>query len=421
MTRPAHWPRFVAALGVALALISPALAQTATPASTKPTDAPPQPAPSTASATPASADVPTQPAPPSAAPATPAAADAPAASKPKPKPGVRFIAMPIPIYNPQLEFALGATAMLTYPLDASDDVSPPSASMLFGMLSTNKSYLIGAGQQLYWARDDNRATIGGAAGHFNTDFYGTGDATSADIAFPLGTTTGMVMAKYLRRVWNRVYVGAKYQLMITEAIVKAPEGASDEIKSYLPVTTNDRNSGLGLSAEYDSRDTRFSPTRGFYAPLNVIYFSKAFGGTTNYVTGDVAFNAYIDLHRQELILALRAMLKTASSGTPFYLLPAVGIGPDLRGYASGRYRDYLFMATQAELRWYFWKGFGAVVFAGIGSTTNSFAEFFQGTALPSYGGGIRYMLHSDQRLVARMDYGRGNEDGMFYFSISEAY
>jgi hypothetical protein len=102
-------------------------------------------------------------------------------------------------------------------------------------------------------------------------------------------------------------------------------------------------------------------------------------------------------------------------------LPAVGIGPDLRGYASGRYRDYLFMATQAELRWYFWKGFGAVVFAGIGSTTNSFADFFQGTALPSYGGGIRYMLHSDQRLVARMDYGRGNEDGMFYFSISEAY
>ena len=41
--------------------------------------------------------------------------------------------------------------------------------------------------------------------------------------------------------------------------------------------------------------------------------------------------------------------------------------------------------------------------------------------LPSYGGGIRYMLHRDQRLVMRVDYGRGNEDGMFYFSVSEAF
>jgi len=31
------------------------------------------------------------------------------------------------------------------------------------------------------------------------------------------------------------------------------------------------------------------------------------------------------------------------------------------------------------------------------------------------------MLHRDQRLVMRVDYGRGNEDGMIYFSISEAY
>lgn len=31
------------------------------------------------------------------------------------------------------------------------------------------------------------------------------------------------------------------------------------------------------------------------------------------------------------------------------------------------------------------------------------------------------MLHEDQRLVLRVDYGRGNEDGMFYFSVSEAF
>jgi hypothetical protein len=37
-------------------------------------------------------------------------------------------------------------------------------------------------------------------------------------------------------------------------------------------------------------------------------------------------------------------------------LPTIGKGADLRGYATGRYRDYLFMAARSELRWYFWKG-----------------------------------------------------------------
>ena len=41
--------------------------------------------------------------------------------------------------------------------------------------------------------------------------------------------------------------------------------------------------------------------------------------------------------------------------------------------------------------------------------------------LPSYGLGLRYLLHADQRLAMRIDYGRGNEEGMFYFSVSEAF
>jgi len=345
----------------------------------------------------------------------------PKAGEPEPPRKPKFIGIPYPIFNPQLDFAVGAIAMLTYPLDKRDKLSPPSATQLFGLISSNKSYFVLARQEIFWAADNNRASLATGVAHFNSDYYGSGDATSPDITFPLKTDSFFIQAKYLRRIWNRLYLGGKYQLMVTNSNLSAPDEAPDEIKSYFPIETDDRNSGLGALAEFDSRDTRFSATRGFYVPLDVTWFSEAFGGTTNYVQAKIAYNSYHDLHQKKLILALRAMMKTTTANTPYYLLPAVGNGPDLRGYASGRYRDYVFMATQAELRWYFWKGLGAVVFAGIGSTTGGFDELFKGTVLPSYGAGVRYMLHKDQRLVMRVDYGRGNEDGMIYFSISEAY
>jgi len=333
----------------------------------------------------------------------------------------KFIGLPIPIYNPQLDFALGAMAMLTYPLDGKDTVSPPSSTLAGGMVSSNKSWFAMVGQQVFWAHDDNRATLVVGGGHFNSDFYGTGDATDAGVAFPLGTTGVFAMTKYLRRVWNRLYLGGKYQFSATHAVLSAPDEASETIKSYLPIEKSLRNSGFGAIGEFDSRDNRFSATRGFYIPVNTMFFNTAFGGTTDYSVFDVAYNSYHDLHQKQLILAFRGFFQVASAGTPPHLLPTIGKGADLRGYATGRYRDYLFMAAQSELRWYFWKGLGAVVFAGIGSTTSSFGELFQGTVLPSYGLGVRYMLHPKQRLVMRVDYGRGNEDGMFYFSVSEAF
>jgi len=156
-------------------------------------------------------------------------------------------------------------------------------------------------------------------------------------------------------------------------------------------------------------------------PVATVFYARALGGNVNHGSVETSVNWYRALHSKELIVAMRGNLQTAFGDTPEYLLPAIGEGPDLRGYAAGRYRDNIFMSAQAELRWYFWKGLGAVAFTGIGSTTSSVSQVFHGTVLPSYGAGVRYMLHRDERLVMRVDYGHGNEDGMLYFSVSEAF
>src|SRR6188768_958396 len=76
-------------------------------------------------------------------------ADEPKAGEPKPPRKPKFIGIPYPIFNPQLDFAVGAIAMLTYPLDKRDKLSPPSATQLFGLISSNKSYFVLARQEIF--------------------------------------------------------------------------------------------------------------------------------------------------------------------------------------------------------------------------------------------------------------------------------
>ena len=335
---------------------------------------------------------------------------------------LRVIGVPIPIYNPQLDFALGAMGMVTYHPFKEDKVSPPWATMLFGMYSTNNSWMTIAMQEAFWDEDNNRAGLMVLGGKFNSDFYGTGDMTSSGVAFPLGSAMFMVQPKYLRRVWNRLYIGARYRLLWNEAVLNPPDdGDPDTPPAFVPIESELLHSGVGLLSEFDTRDSRFSPTKGVYVPLNSMFYSEAFGGDANFANMDLAVNYYHSWFQKRLILASRGYFTIATADTPDHLKPAVGAGPDLRGYAYGRYRDNLFMSVQAELRWYFWWKLGMVAFTGIGTTTSGLDQLGKGSVLPSYGVGLRFLAFEAQRLVVRVDYGRGDEDGQIYFSVSEAF
>lgn len=204
-------------------------------------------------------------------------------------------------------------------------------------------------------------------------------------------------------------------------MLEAPSGAPDEIKTFFPIETDTRLSGLGPVVSYDSRDNRFSATKGFFIPLGADFYNGAFGADVDFAMLELAYNSYHALGSKRMILAFRAAAKYATSNVPYYMTPAIGSGPDLRGYAHGRYRDQLVMAAQSEFRYNFWWHLGAVAFVGIGTVASGFGAMFDGPALPSYGLGLRYFMHPKERLVVRIDYARGREDGQMYFSVGEAF
>ena len=57
----------------------------------------------------------------------------------------------------------------------------------------------------------------------------------------------------------------------------------------------------------------------------------------------------------------------------------------------------------------------------MGTVADGFDDLAGAPVLGSYGGGLRYKIFKDKRLMIRIDYGRGNDDGALYFSVNEAF
>jgi len=175
--------------------------------------------------------------------------------------GLGVVGVPVPVYNPQLQFSLGVLAMVTYHPFEDDKVSPPWATVAFGMYTTNRSWLVGLRQEAFWDRDKNRASLAVALGQFNSEFYGTGSTNDMGMSLPLTSTAFMVGPRYVRHVWDRLYLGGQYRLLWNEATFGIPElPPGVPMPDYLPLTSNLLHSGVGVVGEYDSSDIRFSAT-----------------------------------------------------------------------------------------------------------------------------------------------------------------
>lgn len=347
-------------------------------------------------------------------------ADAAGPKAPDDAQALKFVAAPIPMLNPQLDFGLGAIAMLVYPIDADDTESPPSSTVLFGLGTTNGSYMFGAGQQVHLSHDDWRMRLLAGYGKFNSDYYGSGDATAWGITLPLGSASFFVQPLVLRRTVGALYVGLAYTLMASDVNLDAPVGQVPKVAEQLfPIKVDQTNSGLGLAVQFDTRDSQFSATSGFFVELHATLFNGVFGGDADFLSVDVQANAYTSITDPRYVAAFRVALSGVSDGAPFYLLPSIGGGADLRGYGYGTYRDQYWVAGQAEFRWNFWWRLHAVAFLGLGTVTGPATS--KPPALPSYGGGLRFRVDDEQRLMLRMDVGAGLGSPFLYMGINEAF
>jgi len=327
-----------------------------------------------------------------------------------------LVIAPIPGYSPQIGWNL--TLGGGYFFDNGDENSdtPPSVIGGFAMAAENGSYAYGGGANLHLLNDNFRLKFGAVYVDVRYQFYGIGnEQNESGIRLDLLQSGPLYFATGSWRVWKKLYVGLGYLYgdIDTRLRLELPE------RPFFDPTIRLKLAGVTIPIEIDSRDHEQFPRDGWLINARGVVYRESLGSDFDAETIKITVNRYLPMRDQD-VLALRLMVKDTSENTPFFLVSSFGGSSDLRGYPSGRYRDRMMYAMQAEYRWQIRDRWILTGFAGVGEVAERFSNFGE-NFLPAAGVGARYVLSEKHRVSLSADLAVGNDGVEFYFGVGEAF
>jgi len=132
---------------------------------------------------------------------------------------------------------------------------------------------------------------------------------------------------------------------------------------------------------------------------------------------------HIPLLRDTWVLSLHGHVETTSTKSneviPYFMLPALGGGSSLRGFASWRFRDNHSLLLQAEWRVMVNRFFDTAVFYDAGKVVARRSDLDLDGLKKDYGLGFRF--HGPVATPLRIDFAKSNEGLSIVFSSSAAF
>jgi outer membrane protein assembly factor BamA len=166
-----------------------------------------------------------------------------------------------------------------------------------------------------------------------------------------------------------------------------------------------------LHAAYDWRDSPGYTRRGGYYRLDWSDYREQSDGSLSFRRVDADVRQMIPILRENWVIALRATVSTTSTAAgqevPFFLMPQLGGGSDLRGFPSWRFRDRHRVLFSAEYRWTPSHFIDMAIFHDAGKVSASRSQLGLGGLRHTTGIGIR--LHAPAATFIRLEVGRGAE------------
>ena len=320
-----------------------------------------------------------------------------------------------PHYRTDTTLGLGLVAAGLYRTDRNDTILPPSNMSLFGDVSTVGFYMLGVRGLHIFPHDRYRLDYTLYFYSFPCKYWGIGYANGNNDANETEMNRWQAQAKasFMFRVAPSTYIGP----MLTFDFIEGKDIKNPELLEGMDRIT--RNTGVGLTFVYDSRDVTTNPKRGFYVNLSQCFRPKFMGNDYAFSTTDLRFNAYRRVWKGGIIATdLRSQL---NFGNPSWgMMALLGNSYSMRGYYEGRYRDKHKIEAQVELRQHVWKRNSVVAWVGAGTVFNKFSSMRMGHVLPNFGIGYRWEFKKDVNV--RLDYGFGKSgQSGFIFNINEAF
>jgi hypothetical protein len=189
--------------------------------------------------------------------------------------------------------------------------------------------------------------------------------------------------------------------------------------------------GLGLDAKYirprvyaqiDSRDAPGYTRRGTLLRGELSDYRQD-GDGFSFRRFDVDARQFIPLLRENWIIALRALgsFTDAASGedVPFFLMPSLGGGSDLRSFSSFRFRDRNRLLLSGEFRWTAGHFLDMALFYDAGTVASRREDLDGNDFNNSYGIGARF--HTLAATILRIEYAHGDEGGRIVFAAGPSF
>ncbi|SMF36058.1 Outer membrane protein [Alteromonadaceae bacterium Bs31] len=310
-------------------------------------------------------------------------------------------------------------------VDASRFLLPPSASAAFGAYTGNESWLLAGGHMGIWKGGKVRYMGGGGYGDINLDFYGT-DSVALPKPITLNTAAWAILQNLKFQLGDsRVFIGPKQQYVSADVSLanlgellppNLPPEFQQGLENLLRYRVN--TSGLGLIAEYDSRDNIFSPSEGYLYGVEYTWFDDAIGSDIEYSMAKLEGLNYWRLSKRwKMGLRLATEYADSEAFLPHFVLPFIS----LRGIPAARYQGKAVAVSELELTWNIDSRWSINGFAGAGRTASQWHALSDAEDRVARGAGFRYLIARRYGFRMGIDVARGPEASAWYITAGSAW
>lgn len=295
---------------------------------------------------------------------------------------------------------------------------PPSISGVFGFGTSNGSWGGGLGH-LHVFKDDKARYLGGAFyNEMSLDYYGRGGDLRLPVDHVSYSLDGYLLLQQLQFEvgHTNLYLGVNYKYLSFDSEFDFGLGLTPP-PEFPPLSTSINSGGVGLIAEYDTRNTMFTPDSGINAKIEKTFFDPDFGSDNTFYKVWAKLRGWSPVAKK-LILGFRCDGSFSGGDVPFYMLPTIS----LRGISLSRYQGQHTIASDAELRWDVTDRWSLVGFGGVGWVAEEdYDDFVFDEGKIAGGAGFRYNLSKLFGIRTGMDFAWSKDEFAFYMTTGTAW
>ncbi len=347
-----------------------------------------------------------------------AAADGEEAAKGRETYRARVIGVPFAYYSPETKLAFGGGGVVNF--RAGRRKAETRASSVWAYASYNLARQFNVMVKPEITLGGNDLYLGGLVRWERAPqkFFGVGDDMPDEAEETFTPRHLVVELGVKRRVRGPLFAGLRVDFERT--VMEKVEAGGVLDAGDIAGSRGGTLAGVGISLDWDTRDSVLFPRRGAFAQLTADAYGPVAGSDYSFNRLVVDLRRYLPLGASG-VLALQGFVYSSGGDVPFHRLAQAGGEQLLRGYYKGRYRDKAMIAVQGEYRVLLTKRFGVAGFAGLGDLFPAWAGLRFEKLVHSLGGGLRYVVNKRDGTTIRLDVAWGRSSFGLYVTAKEAF